>query len=118
MSNPFAAPAQQPVFAYLPINVDIFPLHIAVQDGVVVEATLLSSGDIIGIGMASDTATSITIVNVGNDGTGTTEVARLDFDNTSNVPPLKACTFTLSGTPAHREVTQGGCARRDLSNGR
>jgi hypothetical protein len=72
--------------------------------GAVVSVTYIPSAAITG---AATNHRTVSLVNKGQDGSGSTTIATLAFDNGINAAANDEKTITLSGTAANRDVTEG-----------
>lgn len=105
MTSPFGKQVQmvtQPVATVgNSLNTNI---HVVTHEGVVSAVTFTPTAAITG---AATNHRSITLVNKGQAGSGTTVIATLAFDNGVNATANNETTVTLSGTAANLVVAAG-----------
>jgi hypothetical protein len=73
-------------------------------DGTVTGVTYTPTTAITG---ANTNTRSVSLVNKGQDGTGTTVIATLQFNSGTNAPAMDETAIPLSGTPANLVVAAG-----------
>lgn len=79
-------------------------VHSVPRDGTVSSVTYIPVATITG---ANTNTRSVSLVNKGTDGSGTTVIATLQFDSGVNATAAVPRTITLSGTAANLQVTAG-----------
>jgi hypothetical protein len=105
MTAPFVGAHQVPVQPQATAGNDTNTNVMVVQrDGTVSAVTYSPVTAITG---ANTNTRSVSLVNKGTDGTGTTVVATLQFNSGVNAAAATPTTVTLSGTPANLAVTAG-----------
>jgi hypothetical protein len=80
------------------------PIHVVQSDGTVSAVTYTTVTAITG---ANTNTRSVTLVNKGQDGSGTTTIATLQFNSGVNTTAGNETTITLSGTAANLDVAAG-----------
>jgi hypothetical protein len=105
MTAPFGAGHQVPVQPQATAGSNLNTVvAVAPRDGTVSSVAYVPLTVITG---ANTNTRSVSLVNKGSAGAGSTVIATLQFDSGVNAPAATPKTITLSGTPANLNVTAG-----------
>jgi hypothetical protein len=109
MANPDAAPFSVYIEKTLTGvgtagNDDTFTIGEVPFDATVVSVTYIPEAAVTGVATNNRT---LSVINKGQDGTGSTSVASLTFGNGTNAAAFDSTALTLSGTAANLNVTAG-----------